>query len=144
MRSILLGSGCVAVATGALVVAKGSQAIPGAAAPLGPSEDSVMRFYATWWVAAGLVMVRAAREPGKNAGAVDAIAATTFAGGLARLLAARRSGRPHPLFRALTVLELTVPPILIVARRLSADAKSERGGPAGDRLPGRWAAGGSR
>jgi hypothetical protein len=87
VRSILLGSGCVAVATGALVVTKGSKAIPGAAAPLGPSEDSVMRFYAIWWVAAGLVMVRAAREPDKNAGAVDAIAATTFAGGLARLLA---------------------------------------------------------
>lgn len=45
--------------------------------------------------------------------------ATTFLGGLARLAAARASGRPHPLFRFLTGAELLLPPVLLaLGRRL--------------------------
>lgn len=81
-----------------------------------PSADSVLRFYATWWAGAGLVMWRLAAAPERHPAAVRAVAATTFVGGLARLLAARHSGPPHPLFRALTVLEL----VADAARRATA------------------------
>jgi hypothetical protein len=93
------------------------------------STDSVLRFYATWWAAAGLLMWKVAAAPERHPAAVRAIAATTFAGGLARSLAARRSGRPHPLFQALTVLELVAPPALLAAqRRLAPDQRESSQG----------------
>jgi hypothetical protein len=124
VRGLLRGSGLVAVGTGAWVVARGSTAVPGGGT-VSPSTDSVLRFYATWWAAAGLLMWTVAAAPERHPVAVRAVAATTFAGGLARLLAARRSGRPHPLFQALVVLELTAPPALLAAQRRAERVRAE-------------------
>ncbi|MFD1534687.1 DUF4345 domain-containing protein [Pseudonocardia aurantiaca] len=120
VQGLLRGSALVAVATGAGVVARGSAAVPGGG-EVAPSTDSVLRFYAAWWVAAGATMWRVAAAPERNESAVRAVAATTFAGGVARLLAMRRSGLPHPLFRALTVVELVTPPVLLALQRRLAD-----------------------
>ena len=120
LRAVLVALGAVATGTGALVALRGTAAIPGGA-PTVASNDSVLRFYAVWWAAQGPATLRLARAPRLDPTEVRAVCATTFLGGLARLAATRASGRPHPLFRFLTVAELTLPPVLLaLARRLPA------------------------
>lgn len=99
-----------------MVALRGTAAIPGGA-PTVASNDSVLRFYAVWWAAQGPVAWRLARDARLDRGQLRAVCATTFLGGLARLAAARTSGRPHPLFQALTVSELLLPPVLLLLRR---------------------------
>lgn len=118
VRWILRGSAVVAMGTGASVVACGAGAIP-AGGTSSPSTDSVLRFYAVWWGGAGLLMLRAASEPERHPALVRDLAAVTLAGGMARLRAARQSGRPHLLFRVLTVTELVVPPLLLAVQSRS-------------------------
>jgi hypothetical protein len=108
--------GAVATATGTSVALRGTAAIPGGA-PTVASNDSVLRFYAVWWAAQGPAALSLARDPALDERRVRALCATTFLGGLARVAAMRTSGRPHPLFQALTVFELVAPPLLFAARR---------------------------
>lgn len=117
LRGLLAAIGAVGLSTGAAVAWHGPQAIPGGAATV-PSNDSVLRFYAVWWSAAGFSTCRLALVPDLDARQLRAVAATTFLGGLARLASLRRSGRPHPLFQALTVTELLLPPGLLALHRL--------------------------
>lgn len=128
LRAVLAGMGTVAAATGSAVAIRGSRAIPGGTAP-GPSTDSVLRFYAVWWAAQGPVMWRLARQPRPPWGSLASVLVPTFLGGLARLAARRRSGPPHPLFRALTAAELVLPPLMLELRRLTrhpGDGRSPR------------------
>ena len=62
-------------------------------------------------------MLAAATEPDPSPILVRGVAAATFVGGLARLAAVRHSGPPHPLFQALTAIELLTPPLLLLAHR---------------------------
>lgn len=116
LRGVLAGAGAVATVTGTLVAVRGAAAIPGGA-PTCPSNDSVMRFYAVWWASQGPALWRLSRDPALPRPQLHAVCATTFLGGVARLAAARHSGRPHPLFRALTLAELVLPPIMVSTRR---------------------------
>lgn len=120
IRAALLLSGAVATGTGAAVAValRGTAAIPGGA-PTVASNDSVLRFYAVWWAGQGAVMVRRALDPDLDERGLRDVCATTFVGGLARLAAARTSGRPHPLFQALTAVELLLPPVLLALHRRS-------------------------
>ena len=122
LRGVLVGLGAVATSTGTMVALRGPAAIPGGA-PTAASNDSVLRFHAVWWAAQGLASWQLARDPQLDERRLRLLCATTVVGGLARLAAARASGRPHPLFRALTVAELTVPPVLVVLRRQLARAQ---------------------
>ena len=121
LRAVLLALGAVATGTGATVAMRGPGAIPGGA-PTTASNDSVLRFYAVWWAAQGPAAWRLARDPQLDPAGLREVCATTFLGGLARLAAARASGRPHPLFQALTVMELALPPVLLALRRAAGDA----------------------
>jgi Domain of unknown function (DUF4345) len=128
LRAVLGSVGALAAGTGAAVAVRGPSAIPGGA-PTGASNDSVLRFYGVWWAAQGPVFWRLARDLDADPRAFDAACATIFAGGLARLLAARASGRPHPLFQALTVAELTGPPLLALwHRRVARPAEGRDAG----------------
>lgn len=112
VRAALLLSGAVATGTGTVVALRGTAAVPGGA-PTVASNDSVLRFYAVWWAGQGTAMVRLALDPDLDERGLREVCATTFLGGLARLAAARTSGRPHPLFQALTAVELLLPPALL-------------------------------
>ena len=125
VRTALLLSGAVAMSTGAAVALRGTAAIPGGA-PTGASNDSVLRFYAVWWAGQGTAMVRLALDPDLDERAVREVCATTLLGGLARLTAARTSGRPHPLFQALTAGELLLPPALLALRSQAYGAGDDR------------------
>ncbi len=81
------------------------------------SNDSVMRFYAVWWARQGPALWRLSRDPAIPRDQLRALCTTTFLGGLARVAAAKQSGRPHPLFQALTIAELALPPALAAAGR---------------------------
>lgn len=116
IRALLVAVGAVAAGTGTAVALRGPAAIPGGA-PTVASNDSVLRFYAVWWAAQGPAALSLARHPGLDERRIRALCATTFLGGLARGAAMRASGRPHPLFQALTAVELLLPPVLVVARR---------------------------
>lgn len=118
VRAVLAGTCVVATVSGTLVAARGTDAIPGGA-PTAPSNDSVMRFYAVWWASQGPTLWRLSRAPTLSRDQLRSVCATTFLGGLARVAAARRSGRPHPLFRALTIAELVLPPVLLCTWRPS-------------------------
>ncbi len=117
IRGVLLGLAVVATSTGVGVALRGPAFIPGGS-PTVPSNDSVLRFYAVGWAAQGPALWLLARDPELDRARLEAICATTFLGGLARLQASRSSGRPHPLFRALTFAELVLPPVLVGLRRL--------------------------
>jgi hypothetical protein len=120
LRSVLLGMGAVAITTGASVAARGAGAIPGGATGAA-SNDSVMRFYAVWWAAQGPALWRLSSSPGLPREKIDALCLTIFLGGLARLASLRQVGAPHFLFKALTVSELVLPPVLVVLRRRLPD-----------------------
>ena len=112
IRGVLAITGAVATGTGAWVAARGTDGIPGGA-PTVASNDSVLRFYAVWWAAQGPAVWRLIRADELDQGELRRVSVTTFAGGLARLMAMRASGRPHPLFVAVTGLELLTPPAVL-------------------------------
>jgi len=116
LQTALVLMGAVAAGTGTTVAVRGPAAIPGGA-PTVASNDSVLRFYAVWWAAQGPGFWRVARRVPDSRGSLVALSTCTFLGGVARLAAARTSGWPHPLFRALTVVELVMPPLLIAWER---------------------------
>ncbi len=121
LRGTLRAVGAVAARTGVTVTLTGTRSISGGA-PTVASNDSVLRFYAVWWAAQGPAAWRLARDPVVDRARLRTLCATTFLGGLARVAAARASGRPHPLFQVLTVVELVGPPALLALRARMDDA----------------------
>lgn len=77
------------------------------------SVDSVLRFYAAWWTAAGPLLYRLAGRFDRDRTTLLEVCGVTFLGGVARVMAARHSGQPHALFRVLTAVELVIPPIAL-------------------------------
>lgn len=73
-------------------------------------------FEAGLWVVEVLFW-QLAQDPGLDKDRLKTLCVTTFIGGLARVAAARRSGRPHLLFQVLTAAELITPPVLLALRR---------------------------
>jgi hypothetical protein len=112
LQGALLGLGTVPFATGLASLARGTTIVRDAPAPH-PNVESEHRFLAVWWTALGPVLWSLAPEVERRERALRAVAATLFAGGVVRLVAARQVGAPHPLYRALAALELGLPPVLV-------------------------------
>jgi hypothetical protein len=112
LQVVLVGLGALAASTGVATLARGTAIVRDAPAP-DPNVESEHRFMAAWWTALGPVLWSLAPRVEERGTAVRAVAATSFAGGVARLVAARQVGPPHPLYRALTAVELALPPVLV-------------------------------
>ncbi|WP_326567649.1 DUF4345 domain-containing protein [Amycolatopsis rhabdoformis] len=111
---VVLGAlGAIPVASGLTAILGGPERAPGGA-PATPSVDSEYRFVNTFWTAAGLVLWWSIRRPDQRSTTTRLVLATAAAGGVPRLISARRTGAPHPVFRAATVLELLVLPVVLV------------------------------
>ncbi|WIX80470.1 DUF4345 domain-containing protein [Amycolatopsis carbonis] len=105
--------GAIPVASGLTAILGGPERAPGGA-PAAPSVDSEYRFVNTFWTAAGLALWWSLRRPEKRAATTRLVLGTAALGGVPRLISARRTGAPHPVFRAAIVLELLVVPLVLV------------------------------
>jgi hypothetical protein len=113
--------GGVAVAFGALTVITGGALVLDGG-KVSPSIDSELRFYAAWYVGAGVIVIRAARRVESEGSTIRAVCAVLLLGGMARLLSIVSVGAPHPVFLVLMALEIVLPALLVpwqaaVARR---------------------------
>lgn len=116
LQVTLVGLGALATSTGIAALARGTAIIRDAPPP-DPNVESEHRFMAAWWTALGPVLWSLVPDVERRGRAVDAIAATTFAGGVARLVAMKQVGKPDPLYRFLTAVELALPPVLVAWQR---------------------------
>jgi hypothetical protein len=112
LQVILMILGVVALVFGTLAVVAGTALIPdgGEAAP---SVDSELRFYAAWYAAAGVVLLRVARRIETEGATIRAICALFFVGGCGRVLSIIAVGTPHPFFVTLMAVELAIPAVII-------------------------------
>lgn len=117
----LFGVVCVVIPTliyffGASNVGDGFASVFGLATPipgLGDiNADSELRFYSVFFAGYGLLVLWMVRH--KRLELTPYVLLPFFLGGLGRLLSAMSLGMPHPLFQALMVLELCLPPIFLL------------------------------
>jgi hypothetical protein len=119
LRSLFYLGGLVATTAGLDTVIRGAKSLPGQELA-NPSVESELRFYAAFYIACGVVALRVAPHADRDTTAARALAAALFLAGLARAGAWRGVGRPHPVQRALLVIELAAPPLIVAwQRRLS-------------------------
>ena len=112
LRAAFYLGGGVATTAGLYTVLAGAKSLP--SQELGnPSVESELRFYAAFYVAYGLVALRVAPRADRDTMAVRALAGALFLAGLARAGGWRAVGRPHGVQRALLVIELAAPPLIV-------------------------------
>ncbi|MEA2433384.1 MAG: hypothetical protein QOG54_841 [Actinomycetota bacterium] len=78
-----------------------------------PGVDSEMRFYAAWYAAAGVLLLRAVPRVEAEGSLVRWVGAAFFVAGCARLLSLVAVGRPPTLYLVLMVAELALPAVII-------------------------------
>ena len=100
----------------------GPHGVPGGSPDVAPTVDSSLRYANVFKFASGVTVLRELRR-------VEQSSATSFAlstiavGGLARIVAWRQSGRPHPVIVGAIALETIGAPLLLTwQRRISAKA----------------------
>ncbi len=111
----------VAVVAGTLTVVLGIESVVGAG-DASASLDSELRFYAAWYVLAGILLLRTVRRVESEALIIRLVFATLFVTGLARVISIVVVGTPHVFALVLLALELVLPTVVIpwqamVARR---------------------------
>lgn len=79
----------------------------------GPDEDSQERFYGGMFAVYGLAWLHAARTEPIDFDEVKWLAAAMTVGGLARVTGLAAGRRPHRFWQAMTVVELTVPGMIV-------------------------------
>jgi hypothetical protein len=121
LRAVFYVGGVVATTAGLHTVIAGARSLPGQELA-NPAVESELRFYAAFYVACGLVALRVAPRADRDPAAVRALAAALFLAGLARAGGWLAVGKPHPLQRALLVIELAAPPAMVAWQaRLAAE-----------------------
>jgi hypothetical protein len=123
LQAILTILGLVAVVFGTLTVFTGGAGVIGGG-EVSASVDSELRFYAAWYAAAGVVMLRAVPRVESAGTTIRALCAVLFIAACARVLSILLVGAPHPVFLALMVIEFVIPAVVVpwqaaVARRIS-------------------------
>ena len=113
LRIFLAGVAVLGIASGAATIAGGSHIIPGDGRP-SPSIESELRFFATWWLAAGVFVAWVLRDLERRGRELRAFLALVVLAGIARALAWADAGRPATLFVVLMVIELVLPPPVAV------------------------------
>jgi hypothetical protein len=112
LRGVLFAGGSVATLAGLHTVTTGARSIVGEPRA-DPAIESELRFYAAFYVAYGLLLLRTAPTADRDAGALRRAAGAMFLGGLARAGGWRAAGRPNAVQRLLLVLEVGGPPTIV-------------------------------
>lgn len=119
-RAAFLLGGSIATLAGAHTVLAGARSLPAQKKVADPALESELGFYSAFYVVYGAALFRIAPGAEKGNGAEGA-AAALFLAGVARALAWRRAGRPHPFQIGLLVVELGLPPAILAWKsRLTA------------------------
>jgi len=96
----------------------GPAAIPGSV-PVNSIMDSEDRFYATLFFGFGAAMMWCALDISRRSAPMLVLMAVFFAGGVARLISIAQVGLPSPFFQLMTGLELLIPPVCWLWRRVA-------------------------
>ena len=136
LQVVLTGLALVAIAFGGLAVLTGTAAIPAAGSP-GPNVDSELRFYAAWYVAGGVALLRVARRPESEAAVLHLVCAALLLGAAGRVVSWASTGRPSMAFVVLLAIEVAIPLVVLPWHRTVAgpyddgDAAGSRGAGSG-------------
>ncbi len=106
----LLGTTALSAGTGTMLF--GVDSIVGAE-EVSATVDSEMRFFATWYAAAGAVLLWAACNLRRARLVVLGVAVALFAAGSSRALSWVMVGEPHVVARVLMVIELVLPLVIV-------------------------------
>jgi hypothetical protein len=112
LRATLYTGGVVATAAGLHTVIAGGKSLPDEGLA-NPSVESELRFYAAFYVAYGLALLRVAPRADREPAAVRSLAGALFLAGLARAGGWLAVGRPHRVQLALLGIELGAPPVMV-------------------------------
>jgi hypothetical protein len=123
LQMILALLGAVAVAFGGLTVLAGAGGVLDGG-PVSASVDSELRFYAAWYLGAGVLMLRSVPRVEVEGSTIRLICVVLLIAAVARVLSIVALGTPHPLFLALMVIEFAIPVVIVpwqaaLARRAS-------------------------
>jgi hypothetical protein len=119
-QAFLVLFGVIVIAISVAHFAIGPQAIIGGTA-VNPTMAGEDRFFAGLLLCSGLALVWCARDVQHKGVHISLLAAVFFVGGLGRLLAVLIDGMPHPFYIAMLVLELGLPPVMVVVARRVAE-----------------------
>ncbi len=104
--------GVVAVIAGSMSVALGS-AVQVDAGTVSPSMESELRFYAAWYVVAGVLALRTVPRIAVERATIRILCAGLFVGGAARLVGAIVVGWPPTMLVVLMALEFVIPAVVV-------------------------------
>lgn len=112
----------VPLASGLVGALLGPASLPGATGPASPELESEYRYTHAIYAAAAPLIWSAVPRVERRGVLLRGVSGALFLGGVARLLAWRTTGRPHPVVVGATALELLGTPVLVawqhrVARR---------------------------
>ena len=104
--------GSVALVAGSVTVLFGVDSIVGAEA-VSATVDSEMRFYAVWYAAAGVALLRSVPQVESERRIIGPVAVLFFIAGCSRALSWIVVGRPHSLTVVLMAIELALPFVIL-------------------------------
>lgn len=104
--------GSIALVAGLTTVLLGAESVVGAE-DVSATVDSEMRFYAVWYAAAGVVVLRTVPRVQSQARTIRAIALLFFIAGCSRGLSWAVVGRPHSVAVVLMMVELALPFVIL-------------------------------
>jgi hypothetical protein len=113
--------GVIVIAISLAHMAIGPEAVIGAV-PVNPTMAGEDRFFAGLLMCYGIALLWCARDVQRKCIYVSLLAAVFYVGGIGRLLSVLLDGAPHPFYVAILVLELALPPIMVVAATRVAES----------------------
>jgi Domain of unknown function (DUF4345) len=113
-EALLALFGVIVIAISLAHLAIGPDAIIGGS-DVNPTSDGEDRFYAGVFLCYGVALLWCARDVAHKRIFVNFLAAVLFVGGIGRLLAVIFVGLPHPFYLAMLVIELVLPPLMVLA-----------------------------
>jgi hypothetical protein len=112
-------------ASGLIGMVVGPKTLPGDSSEVMATLDSEYRFINAFWFSIAPIIWSTLPRVEKETTKLRLIMGVVFAGGLARLISWRRTGRPHPVFLGAIAIELAGMPVMAVwQNRLAAQCQS--------------------
>jgi len=113
LRQVVRVLALAPIGTGAAAALFGTAIIPDVKS-VDPSVESEMRFFAVWWVGAGIYLYTLAARIEVAGKELRVLCALLFSSGCVRWLSVAVDGWPHPIFVTLASVEVALPVLLVV------------------------------